>query len=59
MAEIPKNVLKSPIGLSFRVRRTEGCANETGNLGLALSLVLLARRFSRVNKKIKGGICPK
>jgi len=59
MARISKNVLKSPVGFSSRVRNTKGRANEKCIPGLALSLVLLARRFSRVNKKVKGGICPK
>ena len=59
MARISKNVLKSPIGFSIRVRNTKGSASEKCISGLAPSLVLLARRFSRVNKKVKEGICPK
>jgi len=59
MARISKNVLKSPIGFSIRVRYEKSITNETYDTGLAPSLVLLARRFSRVNKKVKEGICPK
>jgi len=59
MAEIPKNVLKSPNGFSIRVRNTKGSASEKCISGLAPSLVLLARRFRKIAKPIKEGICPK
>jgi len=59
MARISKNVLKSPIGFSKRVRYKKSITNETYDTGLAPTLVLLARRFRKIAKPIKEGICPR